>query len=379
MPMQHHDPSDISLLLFCAPDGRDLLHACGIDVFSPNYMSSFGRIEIKKETVFVRGVEKTQSQFVWVPRTDGLITFWRDWYEYIANTDFPTRPLVRTEEEHDMVDGYLAEIRNKNLEALASLVNFLRLRWRTVSRLCLLWRDADLLKYKDLLKSTCPEVLLPETVDEMYSYSSQINRVIEGMALLESRCLIGGYQNGKLSGMLFTFPAPTGKVRERSVAYVSAFERSMYALLKSCAMVNWDMGRIANALVRIMEDRQIVIDIKKPKEILHVVSLRWTIRKLLMEVAPKFERNPAEPRVEVHHQPILFHRFISGFEIYIEPRYPYSDPIVLLAGLGHMHSRAARKPCSCNFLVPQPHHSCWKPVSQMSAWKRPKTTSAAMS
>jgi hypothetical protein len=377
--MQHHDPSDISLLLFCAPDGKDLLHACGIDVLPPSYLSSFGSVRIKKEPVVVTGGGGARLQFLWVPKTAGITTDWGDWYEYITNTDFPTRPLVRTEEEHDMIDGYLSEIKNKNLCALASLVNFLRDRWRIVSKLCLLWRDTDILKYKDLLKSTCPEVLLPETVDEMYDYSSQINRVIQGMALLESRCLIGGYQSGKLSGMLFTFPVPTGKVWKGSVVYVKAFEDSMYMFTRACSMMNWDMGRIANALVRIMEDRQILIDIAKPKEILHVVSLRWTIRKLLMEIAPKFERDPAEPRVEVHHQPILFHRLISSCEIYLEPRYPYSDPIALLASLGQMYCKAVRKPCSCNFLVPQPRHSCWKPVSQMSAWKRPKTTSAAMS
>jgi hypothetical protein len=336
--------ADISLLLFCAKDGSDFLHKCGVWMFPPDSLTFFGRMEIQRRDCMVNGKVEQRSKYVWLPGS----VFDGDWYNYINSTDFSVRPLIREPDDHVKIDGYLERIReDMDIEALASLVNFLLRRWRSLSKMCLLWRDPDVLRFTDVLREHCPDVFIPENVDDMYYNMDKMGTLIDGMASLELRGFIGGYRVGDIPNDLFRFPGPIGDTH--CLAYVNDFMKLMQRLLRNVYKAQWYMARMANALVRIMADRQVILNKQKPNEVIHIFSLRWTIRKLLKDIAPAFE---------CKYVPLTIHTLISGFEIYLEPEGSYKDPVVLLSGFGPLHSGMVMKKCACNFLQPFPSHTC---------------------
>ena len=113
---------DLSMLLLCAPDGRELLVRCGYKCVSPEYMSSFGEIKLRKFPIGDKGGKtETHALFIWSP---GAV-FRENWLEYIQSTRFDLRPLIFTSAENVEVSIFLERIRGGDIKSLGTLVNFL--------------------------------------------------------------------------------------------------------------------------------------------------------------------------------------------------------------------------------------------------------------
>lgn len=339
------------MLLLCAPDGRELLVRCGYKCVSPEYMSSFGEIKLRKFPIGDKGGKtETHALFIWSP---GAV-FRENWLEYIQSTRFDLRPLIFTSAENVEVSIFLERIRGGDIKSLGTLVNFLRLRWLQAARSCSFWLDTDIAQYKEMVQKRFPKIRFPDSPNTLVSYVDQVDKIIDAMACLESECLIGGFRVGYLGGKHFSFQPPEEKILSKCKEYVKSFASTMRCVLHSVERSKFDAFRIANALVRITEDRQCIEDPSRPGFMLHMLSLRWTIRKLFIPIFVKFNK-PKSP-LEVHD-------LIRGFEIHLRPRVPYVDPMVLLSCLCDTHvsfgSQFSAKRCQCNLLTdPGPAHQC---------------------